>query len=55
MAGEDGAVGGVKTSAALEGDLEEIQGKIDRFNKRRALENYPVVIESREKLIACYR
>ncbi|KIP02656.1 hypothetical protein PHLGIDRAFT_111836 [Phlebiopsis gigantea 11061_1 CR5-6] len=59
MAGEeeqaqDGA-GGVKSSAALMGDLEELRTKVDRFHTRRALSEFPEVAEKAEAVVTCYR
>ncbi|KAF9070303.1 hypothetical protein BDP27DRAFT_1323809 [Rhodocollybia butyracea] len=53
--GTDSGIGAVKSSAALMGDLEEIRGKIERFQVRKSLQDWPQVRESREKLVECYR
>lgn len=61
MAGEaseedvDGALGDVKTSASLMGDLEEIRRKVDRFQVRRELGDFPAVKENGEAVISCYK
>jgi len=56
MAGEGGeGTGSVKSSAVLLGDLEEIQSKVDRFQSRKKLDDFPEVKESQEALIACYK
>ncbi|KAJ3742024.1 hypothetical protein DFH05DRAFT_1574552 [Lentinula detonsa] len=53
---EHGAgAGSVKSSAALMGDLEEIRFKIDRFQTRRSLANYPGPKASQEALVSCYK
>ncbi|KAJ7582450.1 hypothetical protein C8J56DRAFT_1005473 [Mycena floridula] len=55
MAADDAAAGSVKTSAALLGDLEEIQTKIDRFKSRKDLAHFPAVKEHQDAVIACYQ
>ncbi|KAJ3840470.1 hypothetical protein F5878DRAFT_68384 [Lentinula raphanica] len=50
----DGA-GSVKSSAVLMGDLEEIRSKIDRFQTRKSLANYPELRASQEALVSCYK
>ena len=61
MAGEEseGAAeaeaGGVRSSAALAGDLEELRTKVDRFHARRALSEFPEVAEKAEAVVTCYR
>ena len=52
---EDGAAGGVKSSAALMGDLEEVRQKVERFQSRRALTEFPEVQARSDAVINCYR
>jgi len=52
--GEVGA-GTVKSSAALFGDLEEIRSKIERFQSRKDLSNYPEIKSSQTALLSCYK
>ncbi|KAG1832756.1 hypothetical protein EV424DRAFT_1091873 [Suillus variegatus] len=53
--GEEVAEGDVKNSMTLMGDLEEIRTKVDRFQTRRQLSDYPAVKESGEAVVLCYR
>ena len=61
MAGEAGAAdaaagaGGVKSSAALMGDLEELRQKVERFQTRRALSEFPEVQATTEAVVNCYK
>jgi MICOS complex subunit MIC19 len=58
MAGEtseEAGSGAVKSSAALMGDLEEIQKKVDRFQTRWDLGDLPTVKASGAAVISCYR
>lgn len=50
----DGA-GGVKSSAALMGDLEEVRQKIERFQARRTLSDFPEVQSRSNAVVDCYR
>lgn len=53
---EDASVhGGMKTSVALLGDLEEIREKVDRFQTRRQLDDFPSVRETGEAIASCYK
>jgi len=53
---EDGSTrGGLKTSVALIGDLAEIKEKVDRFQTRRHLGDFPSVKETGEAIASCYR
>ncbi|KAG2092925.1 uncharacterized protein F5147DRAFT_747979 [Suillus discolor] len=54
-AGGKVAEGDVKNSMTLMGDLEEIHTKVDRFQTRRQLSDYPAVKESGEAVVLCYR
>jgi len=55
LADSGSGIGAVQTSAALMGDLEEVRGKIEKFQVRRTLQDWPQVRESREKVMECYR
>ncbi|KAJ3554583.1 hypothetical protein NM688_g3032 [Phlebia brevispora] len=60
MAGEESeseeeAAGGVKSSAALMGDLEDVRQKIERFQTRRALSEFPEVQAASEAVMKCYK
>ncbi|KAF8553390.1 hypothetical protein OG21DRAFT_1441928 [Imleria badia] len=53
---EDGSAhGGLKTGVALIGDLEEIREKVDRFQTRRQLGDFPSVKETGEAIASCYK
>jgi len=55
-AGEDsGATGSIKSSASLMGDLEEIRGKVDKYQARRDLSQFPDVRENGEAVVSCYK
>jgi altered-inheritance-of-mitochondria protein 13 len=43
------------SSVALQAELEEVQRKVERFQKRRQLEGYPDVREARDALLQCYQ
>lgn len=49
------AEGDAKNSTTLMGDLEEIRTKVDRFQARRQLSDYPAVKESGEAVVLCYK
>lgn len=60
MAGEasesDGpSVGGVRNSAALLGDLEEVRTKIEKYHTNRNSSEFPEVQASSAALVECYR
>ncbi|EKM55821.1 uncharacterized protein PHACADRAFT_256713 [Phanerochaete carnosa HHB-10118-sp] len=62
MAGEEsdaveseGETGRVRSSAALMGDLEELRQKVERFQTRRALHEFPEVQAKSEAVISCYK
>ncbi|KAI6028970.1 hypothetical protein EDC04DRAFT_149838 [Pisolithus marmoratus] len=44
-----------KNSATLIGDLEEIRAKVDRYQSRRQLGDFPSVSEAGEAVVSCYR
>jgi altered-inheritance-of-mitochondria protein 13 len=52
---EEAAQGDVKNSTMLLGDLEEIRSRVDRFQARRQLSDYPAVKESGEAVVLCYK
>jgi len=52
---EEVVQGDVKNSTILLGDLEEIRSKVDRFQARRQLSDYPAVKESGEAVVLCYK
>jgi len=47
--------GAVRTSMSLREDLREVQKKVERFQKRRELEDIPSVKATSESLVECYR
>lgn len=52
---EDGSThGGLKTGVAIIGDLEEIREKVDKFQTRRQLGDFPSVKETAEAIALCY-
>ena len=51
----DEAEGGVNSSSSVQGALDEVQKRVDRFHAKRDLGGYLVVSESSQKLIECYR
>ena len=51
----DAAVGSVRSSAALMGDLEELRQKVERFQTRRALSEFPEVQATTEAVVNCYK
>lgn len=61
MAGEEseaedgGAVGSVRSSTVLMGDLEELRQKVERFQTRRALSEFPEVQAKSEAVVSCYK
>lgn len=60
MAGEvsgeqEAGVGSVKSSAALAGDLEEIRSKIERFQSRKSLADYPELKADQDALVTCFK
>ncbi|TFK42843.1 hypothetical protein BDQ12DRAFT_676882 [Crucibulum laeve] len=52
---DGGEVGDIKSSAALSGDLEEIRGKIDKYQSRRALDEHPDIKRNGETVVDCYK
>lgn len=51
----DGEAGSVRNSAALLGDLEELRTKVERFQSRQALSEFPEVQAASEAVVTCYR
>jgi len=43
------------SSIALQAELEQVQRKVERFQKRRQLEEYPDVRDARDAVIQCYQ
>ncbi|KAF9466432.1 hypothetical protein BDZ94DRAFT_1158196 [Collybia nuda] len=52
---EGDGIGSVKSSVALLGDLEEVRSKVDRYQARRELEQFPEVKVSGEAVVECYK
>lgn len=46
---------GVTSSSFVQGALDEVQKKVDRFHAKREISGYLLVSESSQKLIECYR
>ncbi|GAC71781.1 DUF1690 domain-containing protein [Moesziomyces antarcticus] len=44
-----------KNSNVLRQELDQLRGKIDKYNKQRDVSNYPGVKEAQEALVKCYR
>jgi len=42
------------SSVALQAELEEVQRKVERFQKRRQLDEYPEVRDARDAVLQCY-
>lgn len=55
MVGDDSTHGGLKNGVALIGDLEEIRDKVNRFQTRRQLDDFPSVKEMGEAIVSCYK
>ena len=53
--GEGSEAGSVRNSAALEGDLEELKAKVERFQSRQALSEFPAVQAASEEVVTCYK
>ena len=51
----DETEGGVNSSSSVQGALDEVQKRVDRFHAKRDLGGYLLVSESSQKLIECYR
>ncbi|KAJ9479119.1 hypothetical protein PHBOTO_002587 [Pseudozyma hubeiensis] len=44
-----------KNSNVLRQELEQLRGKIDKYNKQKDISNYAGVKEAQEKLVQCYK
>lgn len=53
--GDGSSAGEVRSSAALQGDLEEIREKISKYQSRKELAEYPEVKNSGDAVVECYR
>ena len=53
--GEEGKKKNLASSAALQDELEQVQRKVERFEKRRQLEEYPDVRDARDAVLQCYQ
>ncbi|KAJ3564925.1 hypothetical protein NP233_g7972 [Leucocoprinus birnbaumii] len=53
--GDGSGAGEVKSSAALQGDLEEIREKISKYQTRKELTEYPEVKSHGDAVVECYR
>ena len=51
----DEVEGGVNSSSSVQGALEEVQKRVNRFHAKRDLSGYQLVSESSQRLIECYR
>ncbi|KAI0811095.1 hypothetical protein BC629DRAFT_1589840 [Irpex lacteus] len=52
---EGSEAGSVRNSAALAGDLEELKAKVERFQSRQALSEFPEVQAASEAVVTCYK
>lgn len=43
------------SSVALQDELDNVQKKVERFHKRRELEDYPEVKDARQAVLSCYQ
>lgn len=46
---------GILSSTSLIGDLEEIRSKVDKYQARKDLEEFPDVKAAGEAVVSCYR
>lgn len=53
--GDGSGAGEVRSSAALQGDLEDIRGKISKYQSRKELTEYPEVKSYGDAVVECYR
>jgi MICOS complex subunit MIC19 len=53
--GDNVTSGNVSSSALLQGDLEEVQKKAERFQARRQLDDHPEVKQARDAVLQCYQ
>lgn len=52
---DDEVEGEINSSSSVQGALDEVQKKVDRFHAKRDINEYLLVSESSQKLIECYR
>ncbi|KAH0584174.1 hypothetical protein H2248_009732 [Termitomyces sp. 'cryptogamus'] len=50
-----GGTGRILSSVELRGDLEEIRSKVDRYQSRKNLSEFPEVKSTAEAVVLCYR
>ncbi|KAL9714907.1 hypothetical protein Ac2012v2_001567 [Leucoagaricus gongylophorus] len=55
LEGDGSGAGEVRSSTVLRGDLEEVQGKISRYQSRKELTEYPEVKSRGDAVVECYR
>ena len=53
--GDGSGAGEIKSSTVLRGDLEEVRGKISRYQSRKELTGYPEVKNCGDAVVECYR
>ena len=53
--GDGSGTGDVKSSTVLRGDLEEVRGKISKYQSRKELTDYPEVKSCGDAVAECYR
>ena len=51
----EAVTGSVKSSVGLRGDLEDVRQKVERFHKRRDLEDNLVLREKGGAVVSCYK
>lgn len=54
-AGAEGEARNLSSSAVLQGDLEEVQKRVERANARRTLEDHPEVKAAQAAVVECYQ
>ena len=56
-AGADGdkAKGGLTSSSSVQGALDEVQKKVNKFHAKKETGDYLLVAESSQRLVECYR
>ena len=57
MAGEQNAeaIGAVKDSNVILGDLDEVRQKVERYQSKRGLDDYLEAEDAKSALVSCYR
>ena len=53
--GDGSGAGEIKSSTVLRGDLEEVAGKIRKYQSRKELTDYPEVKSCGDAVVECYR